>query len=610
MKNINILNNLNSGKTSSYFTTNGTKEFNCDNAGYVDNVVIEGQTLVNLMPFVVKEINNGGDYFVIFPDNQQGLSYNRVSNGIYTLFNLSQKNVAFEVADIGGYSNYSIHHVDANSCKVVSISNTQRLYSCVGSVAQFETLDKFIQDCRVAILEGDHTDKPISYFEGLKSVGQGDKIEVVSCGEDVQVLKNFTKGLIQDSSGNYLPNTDFDKFLSCLDYVPVLSSCEYFIDFDINKVYFYDSAKKYISYTTLNTERQTIVGNNTFKTPDNCAFIRFRYNLENNTRYPKFATLCKKQDKKQISTTLRSLPNGVKDTIEKRGNKYVKVQRCGEVTLNGSENWNWVASFNNVIRYSYFIGGVAYKPSEINCNSDKFKAEKNELWNNNSEQIDVGNGDISINVMKNKLSNTSYTDSLNIKTWLQANPITVVYELATPQITELSNFNPQTYEGDTTLLLNSGVIQCDASFTVNEGIRSELDEVKDKVSNLTESVKNSLGSEMSNEINTIKNTVNNNTNEINTIKNTVNTVQKTKMTEDNGACRGIPNNNANDIDITGFWMGANVSNAPTGTYGWVYIESKVHNSLFQVQIATDLHNSERRWIRHKVDGGWSEWRSL
>ena len=43
--------------------------------------------------------------------------------------------------------------------------------------------------------------------------------------------------------------------------------------------------------------------------------------------------LASKYDKKQISTTLRSLPNGVRDTIEKRGNKYVKVQRCGEHTV-------------------------------------------------------------------------------------------------------------------------------------------------------------------------------------------------------------------------------------------------------------------------------------
>ena len=84
--------------------------------------------------------------------------------------------------------------------------------------------------------------------------------------------------------------------------------------------------------------------------------------------------------------------------------------------------------------------------------------------------------------------------------------------------------------------------------------------------------------------------------------------QATRMTEDNGACRGIPNNNANDIDITGFWMNSNVANAPIT--GWIYLESKVHNHLYQNQVATDLHDSSKRWTRHKTGGAWSEWREL
>ena len=84
--------------------------------------------------------------------------------------------------------------------------------------------------------------------------------------------------------------------------------------------------------------------------------------------------------------------------------------------------------------------------------------------------------------------------------------------------------------------------------------------------------------------------------------------QVIKMTEDNGVCRGIPNNNVNDINTTGFWMGVDVANAPKT--GWIYLESKVHNNLYQNQIATDLHDSSKRWTRHKTGGAWSEWREL
>lgn len=97
----------------------------------------------------------------------------------------------------------------------------------------------------------------------------------------------------------------------------------------------------------------------------------------------------------------------------------------------------------------------------------------------------------------------------------------------------------------------------------------------------------------------------------NAIQTQLNNSQLTKMTEDNGACRGIPGNDANQINITGMWMGANVINGPSGVSGqWVYIESFVHNNLYQFQRATDLHNSSVQWIRHKTGGNWSEWRSL
>ena len=78
-----------------------------------------------------------------------------------------------------------------------------------------------------------------------------------------------------------------------------------------------------------------------------------------------------KQDKKQISTTLRSLPNGVKDTIEKRGNKYVKVQRCGEVILDGNVNVieTYKPNLNSSLNYLRFLVRIHEAPNwnEVFC---------------------------------------------------------------------------------------------------------------------------------------------------------------------------------------------------------------------------------------------------
>ncbi|MBP3930386.1 MAG: hypothetical protein J6D47_12595 [Peptostreptococcaceae bacterium] len=113
-----------------------------------------------------------------------------------------------------------------------------------------------------------------------------------------------------------------------------------------------------------------------------------------------------------------------------------------------------------------------------------------------------------------------------------------------------------------------------------------------------------------NAIQEIKNTSSTNKINISNLQTKVNNGQVIKMTQDNGACITIPNNNANDITTTGFFMGQNVINAPQSAKGWVYIESLVHNGSHQVQKATDLHDSSKRWTRHQTSGSWSEWREL
>lgn len=492
----NINYELSKTENTKYSTESGVKEFSCKD-GYVDNVVIEGETLVNLMPTAVSELNEDGNLFVIYPDNQKGLNYNRISNGTYTLFNLSQKKVAFEVADIGGYSNYLMYNVDENSCKVVSISNTQRLYSCIGSINHFETLDKFKQDCRVVILEGDHTDKPISYFEGLKSVGQGDKIEVLTHNEvsnSVTILESMCAvGKYVGANGEL---ESVDNEWCATDFIEIKDN---YIDFgsynnpiDYWSTCFYDENKKFISNL-----RGGIGSSFDNVKPKDAKFLRTSIKTGFSSTDIRF---CNKIDKKQIPTTLRSLPNGIKDTIEKRGNKYVKVQRCGEVVLDGSNgNISLDSQVNDTTIKPIIseaindakVGGANNNNLNIYC--DKFKAKNIHSSSNTDEGIYYSGGlNIHIRVLKSRLSTQ---DAEGFKTWLKSNPVTVVYELETPIITELPNFNPQTYSDNTTLIVNSGVIQAEADFEVTNSLGSEIEVLKDKLSDIYDYVDRELVSE-------------------------------------------------------------------------------------------------------------------
>lgn len=126
----------------------------------------------------------------------------------------------------------------------------------------------------------------------------------------------------------------------------------------------------------------------------------------------------------QNAIVLRSLPNGVCDTFNLQTGEY--VQRINEVVFDGSEEW----SQNGNGSYGFFTTRQDSKPSStIVC--DKLKEITG--WNNYSEKgIFRGIQAFGIVLTSNELT------TCNVETfrqWLQQNPLTVQYQLATPVTT-------------------------------------------------------------------------------------------------------------------------------------------------------------------------------
>ena len=470
LKDLNTLNKLHTSSVESHTTNNGIVDFTCDIAGYVDNVVVEGETLVNLAN--LSTVNELEELFYVYNE-----PYLMFSNKTYTIVNNFNKDVYFEIKDFAGVFLRS-YLVPPNSSDKISLSENE----CILSIA-FKKVDgwtfELVEDNKnrgVVILEGDHTNKPISYFEGLKSVGQGDKIEVLSYSKNLDERLDLSNLTWKD--GYYVHIGTGAEIVSeshcyTTNYIPIQKTGCNMVFINANPhIVFYDENKNVI-YQGLGyfpSDDLVIVD-----VPINAKFLRF---TGQKSKKNSVSVYYSQYDKKQIPTTLRSLPNGVKDTIEKRGNKYVKVQRCGEHTYNGED-------------FYYYASNDTIHHAQINLNNIKTYADTNipnVISNLIPHQSNTSNGhckifieDSKINIM---LPTSSYTDEDSIKNYLKDNNFTVVYELATPIEVELPNFNLQTYKGDNTLLINSGVIQCDASFDVCEGIRSELDAIKDKVSSL------------------------------------------------------------------------------------------------------------------------------
>ena len=167
--------------------------------------------------------------------------------------------------------------------------------------------------------------------------------------------------------------------------------------------------------------------------------------------------------------------------------------------MNGSENWMQSSvngQLNNHKVYAIELSDVYTEKEDIVSNiiTDKFKS----LSPQQTSRVDyVTLEGISVYIdnghqLRICISVTKGNDLSSFKTWLQANPTTVVYELATPIITELPNFNPQTYSDSTTLLINSGVIQAECEFEVTNSKGSEIEVLKDKISSIDEQISSSL----------------------------------------------------------------------------------------------------------------------
>ena len=133
-----------------------------------------------------------------------------------------------------------------------------------------------------------------------------------------------------------------------------------------------------------------------------------------------------------LDKPLRELPNGVKDTVE----NGVVTRRVGEITFDGSEAWNR-NNVNDPNNWLYYLS-MSHGKADGLCNS--LMHEPFNIVNKGADLASVGfnlahnEKNIFINVGY-YMEQAGLTNTVaDLKTWLQSNPITVWYELATPTI--------------------------------------------------------------------------------------------------------------------------------------------------------------------------------
>ena len=349
----------------------------------------------------------------------------------------------------------------------------------------------------VILLEGDHTQNPPSYFEGLKSVGDGiDKIEVLSNPKSFIKLE---QGGIDGSTG--LNNAGTTTRLRSIDYLELVNNKTDLVNIDFNKykivVFSYDKDKNFI-------KMEGSWGYDNVTLSSNAKYFRFLIS------YKVDATIKATDDnfkiyqsnignKKQIlyqtkegnyeKPILRST-GSVSDNIEKHSDgKYYFHKRCGEVVLNGIESWSLGNSPAQTTVKEFILSYSQAKPlaNASDCViCDKFNSNFS-IYGQEVEGISIYTNTtrIAIKILQTKLSTQDVT---GFKTWLSQNPVTVVYQLATEEVYECVNLDLDSYEGETSVIVDSGAISPKISFKIASHIANTIQVLKDRINYLEDKV--------------------------------------------------------------------------------------------------------------------------
>lgn len=285
----------------------------------------------------------------------------------------------------------------------------------------------------------------------LESFGQQEKkISILSRNKNLFATE-FEMGTLIDGNIGYesaiFRTKDFIRVNGGTNYIFSNSNSSN----SIVKVY-YDENKKWIN--------DDITRKNSFTTPSNCGYVKFRtfladsqldwinasYMLEEGTQATSYQTY--KEDKKDI---LLSAPLRENDVLYE-DNGQVKVYRdVKQYTFTGDESFRILQPkhtntlsviVENIIDSKCTISNSMYRM----CNNF-FVVDTNAR---DIEGYNVNLNSVRFNILKSKL-NTPDIDGF--KAWLKANPTTVIYQLATPTVEivencvdiDLKTFNERTY---------------------------------------------------------------------------------------------------------------------------------------------------------------------
>lgn len=503
--------------------------------GVIDDLKIEGKTLVNLTTTASLTFNK--------VSNIQKINTTRLGEQYNTLI--------FNVDNINENSSLDIRQINSEGTMIVSLG-----YAKVGlNIVKFKledttthigfrsnsTFNGTTNITNIMLLEGDHTQNPPSYFEGLMSVGEDvDEIEVLSCNENLLNLvdlgytqkgqylnieymnansikfntlsKNPTPyASVSFDSFKFIPNIRYRLKAKCTQgnsmNRPFISIRQYEnYGSGLKDIYAVNGVIEGTFIPTHTNHRIDIYGGN-HNGPLGGTWVEYtdiQLSIDNSD-FNYFTT--HQSDKKQILfynengelEPIQELQEW--DSIEKHSdNKWYYHKRSGKVVLNGSENWslptletgqvdtNWETETHIAFRTSGLINPKkVFWGHQQTCICNRFKVSilNNTTYTLSDEFIGQNSLGLDIKISKSKLSTQ---DVEGFKQWLSENNVTVVYQLAEEEVYELAPLHLDSYANETLILCNSGAISPKMEFSITSHINKLVKAYGERINLLEEKV--------------------------------------------------------------------------------------------------------------------------
>ena len=431
--------------------------------GYFTDIKLEGKTLVNLSKeSSLSVMGDGKSNVIAYSELLHKLKYNTqytimfdipgtvtTTAGMVSLYTSVGNAISFSLgqANIVQYKGKKyIGTFTASSDDIVRLGIVSLSTDVIGNTLEIKN---------IVLIEGDYTDKELSYFEGIKSVGQDvSEISVLSTGHnEFNVLGNGHS----EKTIYAFTNNSTDEFLD-----KIIPYVKYF-----NNVGSYDKCNNLFDYYFSDGDINVWINLGSFNREE--ALLNLNC---------KIAEINKKQDKKRIlyydsDTKVWKKPVLREwDSIEKHSDgKYYYHVRSGEVTLNGSESWNYSANVmvNSEDTVGFYIELETKSHNSTNVLSSHFNSiSDGHMYSSNIEGINLFNCDnVRIRINKSKLSTQNAT---GFEAWQKSNPVTVVYQLAEEKVYECTNLDLISYQDETNYIVNTGAITPKSSFDVTVDI--------------------------------------------------------------------------------------------------------------------------------------------